>query len=141
MENTRRVLFLCTANSARSQMAEALLRRLGGDGFEVHSAGTAPTGVHDLTLEVLDEVGIDASGQSSKAMDQYLDESWDYVITVCDQAAESCPVFPGGGRRLHWSIPDPAAADGPPEHRIAAFRAARDLLGERVRQFLADPEG
>ncbi len=135
-----RVLFLCTGNSARSQMAEALLRRLGGGRFDVHSAGTAPTRVHPLTLQALAEVGIDARGQSSKAVDQYVDEPWDYVITVCDQAAESCPVFPGGGQRLHWSTPDPAAVDAPPERQIAAFRAARDLLAERVRQFLADAE-
>lgn len=133
-----RVLFLCTGNAARSQMAEAFLRRLGGAAFDVHSAGTNPKGVHPLTIRVMAEAGIDVSGQTSKGIDRYASESWDYVITVCDRAAESCPVFPGQVARLHWPIPDPAAVlSVSEEERLAAFRAARDTIAERVREFVA----
>ncbi len=132
-----RVLFLCTGNAARSQMAEALLRHLGGIAFDVHSAGTNPKGVHPLTVRVMAEAGIDVSGQTSKGIDRYASESWDYVITVCDRAAESCPVFPGDAVRLHWPIPDPAAALGvSEEERLAAFRAARAAIAKHVREFL-----
>lgn len=133
-----RVLFLCTGNAARSQMAEAFLRHLGGVGFDVHSAGTNPKGVHPLTVRVMAEAGIDISRQRSKRLGLYVYHYWDYVITVCDRAAESCPVFPGRVARLHWPTPDPAAALGPPEEeQLAAFRAARDALAGCVREFLA----
>ncbi|HEY8491969.1 MAG TPA: arsenate reductase ArsC, partial [Dehalococcoidia bacterium] len=128
--------FLCTGNSARSQMAEALLRHYGGGRFAVCSAGTEPKGVHPLTVRVLAELGLPTDGLVSKSLDRYLDQPWDYVITVCDRAAESCPVFPGAATRLHWSFPDPAAVPGSPEARLAAFRAVRDAIAERVRAFV-----
>jgi arsenate reductase len=127
-----RVLFLCTGNSARSQIAEALLREAGGARVEVASAGTDPQGVHPLTVEVLGEVGIDVRGAVSEHLDRYVDQRWDYVITVCDRAAESCPTFPGAAERLHWSIADPAAAAGSDDARLAAFRGALDDLRRRV---------
>src|SRR5690349_21100813 len=111
----QRVLILCTGNSARSQMAEALLRRLRGELFEVCSAGTAPTQVRPEAVAVMQEIGIDMSGQSSKSVDRYTGTEFDYVITVCDHAKELCPVFPGRTRHLHWSFDDPAAVEGSDE--------------------------
>ena len=108
----KKALFLCTHNSARSQMAEGLLRHLAGNGFEVMSAGTEATHVRPLAVRAMDELGIDISGQESKTLDRYLGETFDYVVTVCDEANEACPVFPGAAQRLHWSLPDPAAAWG-----------------------------
>lgn len=134
---TTRVLFLCTGNSARSQMAEALLARLGGDGWNVRSAGTAPAGLNPLTVAVLAEIGIDDAGAESKHLDRFVDEPWDYVITVCDRANESCPLFPGGRERLHWSFPDPAAASGDAAARLEAFRHVRDAIRARIAEFLA----
>src|SRR5438552_17688398 len=107
-----RVLFICTHNSARSQMAEGWLRHLAGDRFEVHSAGTEATRVRPLAVQAMREAGIDISGQESKTLERYLNQPWDYVITVCDQANEVCPYFPGGKKRLHWSFPDPSQATG-----------------------------
>lgn len=133
-----RVLIVCTGNSARSVMAEALLRRDGGDRFEVHSAGTEPKGVNPLTLRVLEEAGIDASWARSKSVSEYLDQSFDYVITVCDEARQVCPVFPGQHESLHWSTDDPAAAEGTEEERLRVFRRVLGLLGERVGRFAAE---
>jgi arsenate reductase len=130
-----RVLFVCTGNSARSVMAEALLRQHGGDAFEVYSAGTEPKGINPLTLRVLAEAGIDASWARSKSVDEYLGQSFDYVVTVCDQARQTCPVFPGVHEFLHWGYEDPAAAEGTEEERLAVFRKVFILLGERIRQF------
>jgi arsenate reductase len=130
-----RVLFVCTGNSARSVMAEALLRRHGGDTFEVYSAGTEPKGINPLTLRVLAEAGIDASWARSKSVDEYLGQSFDYVVTVCDQARQSCPVFPGVHESLHWGYEDPAAAEGTEDERFAVFRKVFIQLGERIRQF------
>lgn len=130
-----RVLFVCTGNSARSVMAEALLRRHGGDRFEVHSAGTEPKGVNPLTLRVLDEAGIDASWARSKSVQEYLGQSFDYVITVCDEARQVCPVFPGQHESMHWGYEDPAAAEGTEEERLRVFRRVFTQLGERVAQF------
>jgi arsenate reductase (thioredoxin) len=130
-----RVLFVCTGNSARSIMAEALLRHHGRDAFEVHSAGTEPKGVNPLTLRVLADAGIDASFARSKSVQEYLGQSFDYVITVCDQARQTCPVFPGVHESLHWGYEDPAAAEGTEEQRLAVFRRVLIQLGERVRQF------
>jgi arsenate reductase len=130
-----RVLFVCTGNSARSIMAEALLRTHGGDRFEVHSAGTEPRGVNPLTLRVLGEAGIDASWARSKSVNEFLDERFDYVITVCDQARQVCPVFPGVHESLHWGYEDPAEATGTEEERLAVFRRVFTQMGERVRQF------
>jgi arsenate reductase (thioredoxin) len=130
-----RVLFVCTGNSARSIMAEALLRHHGGDEFEVHSAGTVPRGVNPLTLRVLGEAGIDASFARSKSVEEYLGQSFDYVVTVCDQARQVCPVFPGVHESLHWGYEDPAEATGSEEERLAVFRRVFIQIGERVRQF------
>ena len=131
-----RVIFVCTGNSARSQMAEALLRRDGGDRFEVVSAGVSPRGVHRRTIKALDKVGIDISGARSKSVGEFLGQRFDYVITVCDRARATCPVFPGGSETLHWGIDDPAEATGTDEERQAAFdRALRELSG-RIHTFL-----
>jgi thioredoxin type arsenate reductase len=131
-----RVIFVCTGNSARSQMAEALLRRDGGDRFQVVSAGVSPRGVHPMTITALDKVGIDISGARSKAVGEFLGQRFDYVITVCDRARATCPVFPGGSETLHWGIDDPAEATGTEEERQAAFdRALRELSG-RIHTFL-----
>ena len=130
-----RVLFVCTGNSARSVLAEALLRQHGGDAFEVHSAGTEPKGINPLTLRVLADAGIDASWARSKSVDEFLDQSFDYVVTVCDQARQVCPVFPGVHESLHWGYDDPVAAEGTEEERLAAFRKVFIQLGERIRQF------
>jgi len=135
VERPIRVLFVCTGNSARSIMAEALLRQHGGDRFEVHSAGTEPRGVNPLTLRVLDEAGIDASWASSKSVTEFLGQHFDYVVTVCDQARQVCPVFPGVHESLHWGYEDPAEATGTNEERLAVFRRVFTQLGERVRQF------
>ena len=134
------MLFLCTGNSARSQMAEALLRMVGGDRWEVRSAGTAPAGLHPLTVAVLAEIGIDVSHAESKHLDRFIGEPWDFVITVCDQANESCPLFPGEGRRLHWGFRDPAAVSGSEERRRAAFRRTRDEIRARIETFVAAPD-
>ena len=131
-----RVLFVCTGNSARSVMAEALLRRHGGDVFEVHSAGTEPKGINPLTLRTLETAGIDASWARSKSVTEFLGQQFDFVITVCDQARQSCPVFPGVHETLHWGYEDPAAAAGTDEERLAVFRRVFIGLGERVQQFI-----
>ena len=122
----KRILFLCTHNSARSQMAEALLRELGGDRFAVYSAGTEATKIQPLAITAMVELGIDISGQESKTLERYLQEPFDKVITVCDDANESCPVFFGARERLHWSFPDPSKATGTQEERIE-----RELLTDR----------
>jgi len=132
-----RVLFVCTGNSARSIMAEALLRRHGGDRFEVHSAGTEPRGVNPLTLRVLADAGIDASGARSKSVNEFLGQRFDYVVTVCDQARQVCPVFPGVHESMHWGYDDPADATGTEEERLAVFRRVFIAMGERVQQFAA----
>ena len=131
-----RVLFLCTHNSARSQMAEGLLRDMAGERFEVHSAGTEATHVRPLAIRAMEEIGVDISGQESKTLDRYLRESFDYVITVCDDANEACPFFPGAQRRLHWSFEDPAAAEGPEEQRLGVFRKVRDQIKGRIEEEL-----
>ena len=134
-----RVLVLCTHNSARSQMAEGFLRTLGGDRFDVASAGTVATRVHPLAIRVMSEIGIDLGRHTSKTLDRFLGEPWDYVITVCDQAGERCPLFPGPARRIHWSFEDPSAASGDEAERLAVFRRVRDAIGQRLRAWLAEP--
>lgn len=129
----KRVLFLCTHNAARSQMAEGLLRRMGD--FEVFSAGTEKTRVHPLAIEAMREVGIDIRGQRSKTLDEFQGERFDYVITVCDQANENCPIFPGATERLHWSFDDPGAATGTDDERLRVFRQTRDAIRNRLRMF------
>lgn len=131
-ESKRKVLFLCTHNSARSQMAEGLLRELGGDRFEAVSAGTEATRVRPEAARVMEEIGVDISDQESETLEGYLGDSFAAVITVCDSANESCPFFPGAEERLHWSFEDPSAVDGSEEERLAAFRAARDGLRRRI---------
>ena len=131
-----RVLFVCTGNSARSQIAEALLGRIGGEDFDVASAGTDPRGINAYTLRVLAEAGFDWSTARSKSVDEFLDRSFDYVITVCDRARQSCPVFPGSHESIHWGIDDPAEADGTDDERLAAFRGAYRELARRIRPFV-----
>jgi arsenate reductase len=130
----QRVLFLCTHNSARSQMAEGLLRALSGGRFEAYSARTAATLVRPLAIRAMAEIGIDISGQQSKTLDRYLREPFDAVITVCDQAHETCPVFVGARRRLHWSVPDPSQASGTEDEQLAVYRQVRDALRTRIEQ-------
>ena len=132
MTQPKRVLFLCTHNSARSQMAEGLLRALGRRAFESFSAGTKATRVRPEAIAAMRDLGIDITGQSSKTLERYLHEDFDEVITVCDQANESCPVFPGARNRRHWSIADPSGVQGSDEERLAAFRRARDDLRRRI---------
>ena len=126
------MLFLCTHNSARSQMAEGLLRHLAGDRFEVMSAGTEATHIRPQAVRAMDELGIDISAHESKTLDRYLGQPFDYVITVCDQANEACPIFPGARRRLHWSIEDPAQASGTEEERIRVFQSVRNAIKEHI---------
>ena len=126
------MLFLCTHNSARSQMAEGLLRHLAGDRFEVMSAGTEATHVRPLAIRAMEEIGIEISSQESKTLGRYLGEPFDYVITVCDEANEACPFFPGAKNRLHWSLEDPSRAEGSEEERLGVFRRVRDEIGERI---------
>lgn len=133
MSDKKRVLILCTGNSARSQMAEGLLRKLAGARFEVESAGTQPTGVRPEALEAMREIGVDISGQRSKSVDEFAAQEFDYVITVCDNARANCPVFSGKTARVHWSFDDPAAVKGEWEERLAAFRRVRDEIGSRLR--------
>ncbi len=131
-----RVLFVCTGNSARSVMAEALVRTKGGATFDVHSAGTDPRGIDPLTVRVLTEAGIDASGARSKSVTEYLGQQFDYVVTVCDEARQVCPIFPGVHESLHWGCEDPAEARGTEEERLAVFRRVFVQLGEGISQFI-----
>ncbi|MFW6075382.1 MAG: arsenate reductase ArsC [Chloroflexota bacterium] len=135
-DQKRRVLFLCTHNSARSQMAEALLRHMASDTFEVYSAGNDPTGVNPFAVEAMKQINIDISGAESKHLDQYVGQDFDYVITVCDKANESCPVFPGDPNRIHWSFEDPSAAEGTDEEKLDVFRKTRDRINMRLRNWL-----
>lgn len=135
-DQRQRVLFLCTHNSARSQMAEGLLRHLAGDRFDVASAGTEATHVRPMAIRAMSELGIDVSGQESKLLDRYLDQPWDYVITVCDHANDSCPIFPGGRNRLHWSFPDPSKATGTEDEQLAVYREIRDAIRARMQREL-----
>ena len=133
----QRVLILCTGNSARSQMAEGLLRDMAGNRFEVESAGVAPTFVRPEAIEAMREIGIDISQHRSKSVDEFAGQPFDHVITVCDNANQQCPMFPGKAERIHWSIPDPAEVAGEENTRMTAFRSARDELRERLTTFLA----
>jgi arsenate reductase len=133
---TKRVLFICTHNSARSQMAEGYLRALGSGRFDAVSAGTRARGVHPLAVQAMAEEGIDISLQESKTLDQFVDQAFDVVVTVCDEAKESCPYFANAKEHRHWSFPDPSAALGDDEMRFAAFRDVRDAIRERIEQEL-----
>lgn len=131
-----RVLFVCTHNSARSIMAEALLRERGGGRFEAFSAGTEPGEVRPLTLRVLSDVGLPTVGLHSKSVDGSLDERFDYVVTVCDDAKEACPTFPEGGQRLHWSFEDPSKASGSEAEQLAVFKAVFTAIEGRIDAFI-----
>jgi len=135
-----RVLFLCTGNSARSQMAEAFLRKYAGDHFEVHSAGLEPKGVNPFTIQVMQEVGLDISDQTSKGVDTYLGKVlFQYLITVCDDADKNCPtVWPGVNQRMHWSFKDPAAFEGTDAEKLAKFRGIRDQIDEHIKAWLEE---
>jgi arsenate reductase len=138
----KRVLFLCTGNSCRSQMAEGWLRALGGKRFDVFSAGTRPSGeVHRLAIKAMNEAGVDISGHLSKHVDEFEGQKFDFVITVCNNARESCPVFPGAKHQLHWSFHDPAAAVGAEEQKMFTFRRVRDEIRARVERFIQTSAG
>jgi arsenate reductase (thioredoxin) len=136
-----KVLFLCTGNSCRSQMAEGFLRSIAGDRFEAASAGTDPRPIHSMAIEAMRERGIDISGQRSKGVKPFLGQHFPYVIAVCDRANERCPIFPGVVKRLHWSFDDPARAEGTEAERLAVFRRVRGQIEEHVRRFVAEVEG
>jgi thioredoxin type arsenate reductase len=132
-----RVLFLCTHNSARSQMAEGILRHLTAGRVEVRSAGTVATRVHPLAIQAMGEQGIDIGAQRSKPIDELAGQTFDFVVTVCDNARESCPIFAGAPERIHWSIADPSAVEGDKRARLRAFRIARDELTARIRYLVS----
>jgi arsenate reductase len=136
--NKQRVLLLCTGNSARSQMAEGALRHESGERFEVYSAGIEPSFVRPQAIAAMQELGIDISGQRSKSVDEFTGQPFDYVITVCDNANESCPVFPGATTRIHWSFDDPAAARGTDEEILQFYRRVRDEIRENLNVFAAN---
>ena len=136
-KRVKRVLILCTGNSARSQMAEGLLRSIGGNLFEVFSAGTHPSVVNPHAVEAMLEQAIDISHHRSKSVDEFDGQDFDYVITVCDNANENCPVFPGHTKRIHWSFEDPAAASGSKEEKLKVFRRVRDEIAARLSEFVA----
>lgn len=136
MEDKKRVLIMCTGNSARSQMAEGLLRHDGGNRFEVESAGVIKSFVRPQAIAAMDEIGIDITHHRSKSVDEFTGQEFDYAITVCDNAKESCPVFPGKTKRIHWSFDDPAVAEGNEEEKLAVFRRVRDEIRQRLREFI-----
>ena len=134
-----RVLFLCTGNSARSQIAEGFLRKYGDEQFEAHSAGLEPKGVNPLTVKVMNEVGVDISNHTSKGIDSYFGKPLPYLITVCDDADQNCPTgWTGVKTRMHWSFEDPARFEGTQEERLAKFREVRDLIEQKVKAWVAD---
>lgn len=134
--NKQRVLFLCTHNSARSQIAEGFLRSMAGDRFEVASAGTEATQVHPLAVRAMMEIGVDVSRHTSKIVDQFVAQPWDYVITVCDAANEACPMFPKKSSRLHWSFDDPSQATGSDDQKLEVFRQVRDQIKRRIADWI-----
>lgn len=139
-KNKPRVLFICTGNSARSQMAEAILKNIGGEHFEVFSAGLEPSMVNPLTITALKEIGIDWSEARAKGLTEFLGKlHFGYVITVCSRAEERCPIFPGMGQRLHWPFDDPAAVEGSEEEKLNAFRAIRDEIQKKITEWYESP--
>ena len=134
----KRVLIVCTGNSARSQMAEGLLRHDGGEAFVVESAGLEPSFVRPEAIAVMSEIDIDISAHRSKSLDEFAGQSFDYVITVCDNANQNCPVFPAATQRIHWSVEDPAAVAGNEQTILEAFRSARDDLRKRLSKFIEE---
>ena len=137
----KRVLLICTKNSARSQMAEALVHHDLAGKVQAFSAGTEPSSVHPMAVAVMKEVGIDIAHHRSKSMDEFANEKFDYVITLCDQANESCPVFFGGTQRLHMGFDNPAAVPGSEAEKLSAFRKVRDQIREKVVGFLSKQQG
>jgi arsenate reductase len=135
-EVRKKVLFVCTGNSIRSQMAEGLLKALGSGQWKVQSAGVIQSYVHPLAIRAMEEIGIDISQQTSKSMDQFVNDNFDYVITLCDHAAKFCPTFGGQGKQFHWPFEDPAGATGTMEERLVAFRRIRDGIKRRIEEFL-----
>jgi arsenate reductase (thioredoxin) len=134
-EGLLKILVICTGNSARSQMVEGFLKHYKKE-WKIHSAGTSPKGLNSLAVEVMSEIGIDISNYKSKNIDLFLNKQFDYVITVCDNAKESCPVFPGNAKYLHWSLKDPADAKGTKEEELATFRKIRDEIENKVLEFI-----
>ena len=130
-----KILVICTGNSARSQMAEGFLKYYKNE-WEIYSAGTKPKGLNPLAVEVMSEKGIDISGYKSKSIDLFLNKKFDYVVTVCDNAKESCPVFPGNAKYLHWSLKDPAAIEGTKEEKLIVFRKTRDEIHNKILEFI-----
>lgn len=129
-----KVLFLCTHNSARSQMAEGMLRHMAGETFEAHSAGTEETEVRPFAIEAMAEIGVDISGQESKTLDGYIEDTFEYVVTVCDDASEACPFFPNAKNRLHWPLEDPSKAEGSEEEKLSVYRSVRDEIRGRIEE-------
>jgi arsenate reductase len=136
----KKILVLCTGNSARSQMAEGLLRHEAGDRFDVFSAGTKPSHVRPEAIAAMNDIGIDISGHRSKSVNEFVGQDLDYIITVCNSAKETCPIFPGTAKRLHWPFDDPAAVEGPDSVRLSAFRKIRDQIHGRIMVFLNGDE-
>ena len=136
VHNKQKVLFVCTGNSCRSQMAEGLLRHYGKDKFDVFSAGLEPSYVHPLAIKAMAESGIDITNQYSKTVNEFLEQDFSYVITVCDGANERCPIFPGKYNAIHWSIDDPASAEGTENERMKVFRRVRQNILERIKYFI-----
>jgi arsenate reductase len=136
----KKVLFICTRNSARSQMAEGLINHDLAEKVEAFSAGTEPSSVHPLAIAAMKEVGIDISRHRSKSIDEFADEKFDFVMTLCDHAAESCPIFFGGVQRIHMGLPNPTAISGSGEERLMAFRKVRDQIRTQLVEFLSDPK-
>src|SRR4030042_4728309 len=136
MTEGKKVLFVCTGNSARSQMAEGLLKALGSREWKARSGGIFPSYVHPLAIRAMGEIGIDISKQTSKSIDRFVKKKFNYIITLCDAAAKSCPHFPGAGKRYHWPFEDPAAVIGTVEERLAVFRKVRDKLKIKIEEFL-----
>lgn len=134
----RKVLFLCTGNSARSQMAEGLLRHMAGESFDSFSAGTHPVGLNPGAVAAMKDLGVDIASHRSKHVSEFVNDTFDYVITVCDRAKETCPIFPGGSQLLHWSFDDPAAVQGTDVERQQAFSRVRDEIAGHIQKFL-DP--
>jgi arsenate reductase len=139
MSEKTKVLFLCTGNSCRSQIAQAWLKELGGEKFKVYSAGLEPHGVNPFTITVMEEIGYDMNDHSSKHIDEYIGKiNFDFLITVCGNADERCPFFPGMGTRLHWPFEDPAAFEGPEEEKLAIFRKTRDQIKDKIQNWLEE---
>ncbi len=141
MENKAKVLFLCTGNSARSQMAEAFLRKFAGDKFEVYSAGLEPQGINPYTIRVMEEIGYNMSSYRSKSLMEYMGKNhFGYLITVCGSADKNCPIFPGMGMRMHWGFEDPAAFQGSDDEKLEKFRQVRDQIAEKIQFWLIEKE-